>query len=175
MTAGSRYIQAVNRTADLPNSTEGSLCWDNESKAMSVWRNGGWEALTSSPGDIFATLTYDYTKSGSTLDISEVYAQVSETTSPSRPAGVYEVGFSLTYQYPDINDSAYLRFRTNGGAWSEFTSEPKDVQDLNGVYYQFPFEHGGGQMSIEVEMRKEDALAAQLDCLFADTWFRRVG
>ena len=151
------------------------MCWDNETKVMNVWRNGGWEALTTNASDIFATLTYDYTKAGSTLNIPETYTPVGSTTSPSRAAGVYETGFSLTYLFPDINDSAYLRFRINGGSWNEFVSEPKDVQDRNAVYYQFPFDHPGGAMSIEVEMRKEDVGANPLDCLFCDTWFRRVG
>ena len=176
MTAGQRHIQAVNLTADLPTQAQdGDLCFDREANVMNVWENGGWELFAAvDPAEILNVMTYDYDKASGILNIPETYTELNNFTSPSRPAGVYEVGMSLTWDFTIVNRSAYFRWSTDGGVvWNEFVSEPKDVQDKMALYYQYPFNHGGGPLSIITQMRKEDALGV-LNVPFSDVWFRRV-
>ena len=175
MTAGARHIQAVNLTADLPyNAQDGDLCYDRETEVLNIWRNGGWESVATAPGDVLAVMTYDYDKQQDILNIPETYTQLNNFTSPSRPAGIYEVGMSFTWDFTLVSKSAYFRWSTDGGStWNEFISEPKDVQDKMAMYYQYPFNHPGGQMNIITQMRKEDATGT-LNVTFSDVWFRRV-
>lgn len=176
MTAGLRHIQSVRLTADLPTSAQdGDMCWDYQTSLMNVWRNGGWELLTAvDPVDILAVMTYDYNKQQDILNIPETYTELNNYTSPARPAGVYEIGMSFTWDFTIVNRSAYFRWTTDGGTfWNEFVSEPKDVQDRTAVYYQYPINHAGGPLSIITQMRKEDALGV-LNVPFSDVWFRRV-
>jgi hypothetical protein len=176
MTAGARHIQAVRLTADLPTQAQdGDLCWDYQTDTMNVWRDGGWELFqTVDPAEVLNVMTYDYDKASNILNIPETYTQLNDYTSPSRPAGVYEVGMSFTWDFSLVSRSAYFRWTTDGGTnWNEFISEPKDVQDRSAVYYQYPFNHAGGTMNIITQMRKEDALGT-LNVTFSDVWFRRV-
>jgi hypothetical protein len=176
MTAGLRHIQAVKLTADLPTSAqEGDLCWDYETMQMNVWRDGGWTLFAQTVSeDILDVMTYDYNKASGFTNLPETYSTLNDYTSPSRPAGVYEVGMSFTYDFDQANRSVYFRWSTDGGTnWNEFVAEPKDVQDKSAVYYQYPFSHPGGTMQIETQIRKEDVNGI-LNAPFADVWFRRV-
>mgnify|MGYP001822452352 CR=1 FL=1 len=176
MTAGARHIQAVRLTADLPTTAQdGDQCWDYEAGVMWVWKEGGWELFqTTDPAEILNVMTYDFDKAQDILNIPETFTELNNYTSPSRPAGIYEVGMSFTWDFTIVNRSAYFRWSTDGGTfWNEFVSEPKDVQDKVAVYYQYPINHPGGTMSIITQMRKEDALGV-LNVPFSDVWFRRV-
>jgi hypothetical protein len=176
MSAGKRYIEAVRTTADLPSSAqEGDLCWDYETQTMSVWKNGGWEIFqTVDSQEVLSVMTYDYDKQANILNVPETYTEINNYTSPSRPAGVYEIGMSFTYAFNQTNRSVYWRWSTDGGTvWNEFRSEPKDVQDKFARYYQYPVDHAGGPLSIITQTRKEDVLGV-LDVFFSDVWFRRV-
>lgn len=124
---------------------------------------------------VFATLTYDYAKVSNVLDIPETWTPVLTLTTPNRPDGVYEFGMSFTYDFPDTNDSAYVRWRIDGGVWNEFRSEPKDIQDRIAAYYAFPAQYAAGVHVMDFEMRKDVITANQLDLLFLDLWFHRVG
>jgi hypothetical protein len=176
MTAGQRHIQSVNITADLPTQAqEGDLCWDKELGAMNVWKDGGWTGLNTGAADIFATLTYDTDKAVNVLNIPDVWTPILTLTTPSRPAGKYVVGLSFTYRFPDTNDFAEARFRVDGGAWNEFRSEPKDIADRIANFYEYPADYASGVHTIEFEMKKSTPTANQLDLLFLDLMFQRVG
>ena len=82
---------------------------------------------------------------------------------------------SFTYSFPDTNDFAESRFRVDGGAWNEFKSEPKDIQDKIANFYEYPSDYASGVHTIEFEMKKSTAVANQLDLLFLDLMFQRVG
>jgi hypothetical protein len=123
MTAGARHIQAVRLTADLPTQAQdGDLCWDYQTDTMNVWRDGGWELFqTVDPAEVLNVMTYDYDKASNILNIPETYTQLNDYTSPSRPAGVYEVGMSFTWDFTIVSRSAYFRWTTDGGTnWNEF-------------------------------------------------------
>ena len=173
---GRRYIQSVETVADLSVlEAEGTLAWVDTDKAMYVFANGGWVLFEPvDPNEILAVMTYDFDKATDILNIPDTYTQLNNYTSPSRPAGIYEVGMSFTWDFTIVNRSAYFRWSTDGGTvWNEFVSEPKDVQDKVAVYYQYPINHAGGPMSIITQMRKEDGLGV-LNVTFSDVWFRRV-
>jgi hypothetical protein len=176
VTAGARHIQAVRLTADLPTQAQdGDLCWDYQTDTMNVWKEGGWELFqTVDPAEVLNVMTYDYDKQSNILNIPETYTELNSFTSPSRPAGIYEVGMSFTWQFDIANRSALFRWTTDGGTtWNEFQSEPKDISDKNATYYQYPFNHPGGTMQIITQMRKSD-VNGTLDVTFSDVWFRRV-
>jgi len=125
--------------------------------------------------EIFEILTYDYTKAVDINAIPEVYTPVVGMVTPSRPVGIYEMGLSLTYNFSVANKSVFMRFSTDGGvSWNEFTAEPKDTTDDEPHFYQFPMEHVGGAVDMQIEARKEDANGV-LNVHFADIWFKRVG
>ena len=176
MNKGRRYIMSVDLVTDLATQeAEGTLCWVDSEKTMYIFQAGGWQVfLATDPDAILAVMTYDYDKQSNFLNIPETYITLNDYTSPSRPAGVYEVGLSFTWQFDIANRSALFRWTTDGGTiWNEFQSEPKDVQDKAATYYQYPFVHAGGPMSIQTQMRKQDANGT-LDVTFSDVWFRRV-
>ena len=124
--------------------------------------------------ELFDILTYDYAKATDILNIPDTYVSLVSLTTPSRDAGVYEYGISLTYKLDTANRSAYLRFSTDGGAtWTEFISEPKDKTDDSPHFYQFPKNLAGGILNFEIQAKKETA-ANLMDVSFADIWIKRV-
>ena len=125
--------------------------------------------------ELFDVLTYDYAKAQDILDVPETYTPIVSMVTPSREAGIYEFGLSLTYNMDTASRSVLLRFTTDGGLiWTEFMAEPKDSTDDQPHFYQFPMDHPGGSLDVQMEMRKETS-GSVLDVHFADTWFKRVG
>ena len=176
MNKGRRYIQSAQSLTDLAfHEAEGTLAWVDDLKTMHIFQNGWWAVFVATDSaEILNVMTYDYNKAQDILAIPDTYTELNNYTSPSRPAGIYEVGMSFTWDFTIVNRSAYFRWTTDGGGnWNEFISEPKDVQDKQGVYYQYPVDHPGGPMSITTQMRKEDGLGV-LNVTFSDVWFRRV-
>jgi hypothetical protein len=173
---GRRYIQSVQTVTDLAVlEAEGTLAWVDGEKSMYVFANGGWVLFEPvDPASILAIMTYDYDKASNILNIPETYTELNNLVTPARPAGVYEVGLSFTWQFDIANRSALFRWSTDGGViWNEFQSEPKDVSDKSATYYQYPFVHPGGTMQIATQARKQDANGT-FDVTFSDVWFRRV-
>ena len=149
---GRRYIMSVQAVTDLSiHEADGTLAWVDDEKSMYIFSSGGWVLFEPvDPVEILNVMTYDYDKATGILNIPDTYTELNNYTSPSRPAGIYEVGMSFTWDMTIVNRSAYFRWTTDGGAfWNEFVSEPKDVQDKSAVYYQYPFNHPGGPMSIQ--------------------------
>ena len=117
--------------------------------------------------------TYDYTKVVDYLDIGDVYEPIATLVTPERSSGTYEVKLTLTWNLSVANKSVYIRWRSNGGAWNEAISEPKDTTDQVMNTYFYPTEFAGGVMTIDLEVRKEDQLGT-LDIYFLDVIFQRV-
>jgi len=125
--------------------------------------------------EIFDILTYDVAKVNGVLDIGEVYQNIATLTTPSRPAGQYDIAFSFTWQLASTNKSAYMRWQLNSAGWHEFRGEPKDSTDSYARYYGFPLDLPAGVNVLEFEARKEDAQAGQFDITFLDLIVKRVG
>lgn len=124
--------------------------------------------------ELFDVLTYDYEKTVDVLNIPETYTPVGTLTTPLRAAGTYVLGFSLTYNFDRTTESVFFRWRQNGGAWTEYSSEPKDITDSLNAFYEFPADYTEISHTIEVQMRKE-TVNGTLDLKFLDIFFQRVG
>ena len=125
--------------------------------------------------ELFDILTYDFNKASDVLNVPETYTPVVSMVTPSRVAGTYEFGVSLTYNFDVANRSVFMRFSTDGGVtWNESSAEPKDTTDDEPHVYLFPYVYAGGILDAQLEMRKQDATGV-LNVNFADLWFKRVG
>jgi hypothetical protein len=176
MSKGKRYIDSYATFADFPLvATEGMMAWDDDGKVMYFMAGGAWTPVENTVA-MFNTLSYDTNKEVDILNIPELptWTPVVTLVTPERPAGKYVLGISITYTFLSANRSAYLRWRIDGQGWNEFTSEPKDVQDVNAVFYEYPDDYAQAAHTIEVEMAKEVGGNA-LDVRFADIMFQRVG
>jgi len=119
-------------------------------------------------------VTYDYEKSVDVLDIGDTYQLVGRLTTPLREAGTYVLGFSLTWDFDRTTESVFMRWRQEGGAWNEYSSEPTETTDSNTAFYEFPSDYPEQIHDIELEMRKETALGT-FDLRFLDIFLQRVG
>ena len=173
--SGKRYIDSFPSATDFPvDAPDGAQAFAEDEQVMYFRANNAWQAFSG--GDsIFNTLTYDTVKATDVLDIQDVWTPIATLTTPSRPAGKYVVGMSFTYSFPDTNDYAEARFRVDGGVWNDFRSEPKDIQDRIANFYEYPSDFAAGVHTIEFEMKKSTITANQLDLLFLDLMFQRVG
>lgn len=116
--------------------------------------------------------SYNYTKATNILNIPDTFTLI-VSLSATLEAGVYEVGFAVQGVMPDTNDLSYVRFRIDGGAWSEFRKEAKSVDETFGLSYGFPTNRVSGPFLMEVEARKGTG-GNQFDIFFADAFCRRV-
>lgn len=169
-----RYIESYPTFADFPlNEYDGTLGWDEDGKQMYFMSSGSWQPFGGG-SDIFATLTYDYDKTVDVLNIPDVYTPIAQLITPLRAAGTYVLGFSLTWHFDRTTESVFMRWRQNGGAWSEYSSEPTERTDSNTGYYEFPADYIQETHDIEVEMRKETAQGI-FDLNYLDIFLQRVG
>lgn len=130
-----------------------------------------WEDFT---GSSFPA-SYNYDKR-SGVTVTEVYQTIGNVNLPSMPAGIYEIKFSVAYNFADTNDSAYFQFNINGGTFYEFIEEPSDATDRLTFVYFFPYEQDAdGPMNVLLQARKEDAAASTMTIEYTDTVIQRVG
>lgn len=123
--------------------------------------------------ELLNVMTFDTIKGVSILDIGSAYQAILTLTTPSREAGKYLLGYTLTYTFDSITTSVYIRWRVDGGTWNEFIKEPKDTTDSEPFMYFYPFDFADGIHTIDVEMRKE-TVAGTLNVDFIDIIFQRV-
>jgi len=173
--SGKRYTMSVELLTQLTVvEPDGTMCWVEEVDLMYVFKNGGWTSMVTDATDVFAIITFDEEKSIDVLDIGETYENVGTLVTPSRVAGKYLLAFSLTYHFDRTTESVFLRWRQDGGAWQEYTAEPKDITDAQTSFYSFPKDYPAQVHTIDVEMRKETANGT-LDMNFLDIYLQRVG
>jgi hypothetical protein len=129
--------------------------------------------VNDAPAALFSILTYDYNKTVDLLNIPDTYTPVGQLITPVRAAGTYVLGFSLTWNFDRTTESIFLRWRQEGGAWNEYTSEPTERTDDNTSFYEFPDAYPSQAHDIEVEMRKQAAQGI-LNLRFLDIFFQRV-
>lgn len=170
-----RYIESYESVDQFPLLEEGgTMAWDETNNAMYFFNGVAWQAFGGGQ-NIFETLTYDTVKAVSVLDIPDTFQEILTLVTPERAAGKYVLGISVTWTFADTNDSAYMRWRIDGGPWVVYTSEPQDVTDQNANYYEFPDDYAQGTHTITVEARKEDQNANDFDINYIDLFFQRVG
>lgn len=93
-----------------------------------------------------------------------------DSLSVDLPPGTYELKFTFTWTLNSTTTSGYYRWRTNGGAWNEIQEEPSDITDSRIVSYFYPYEHGGGTLTVDAEGAKE-AGADIMEILYHDLIF----
>lgn len=126
---------------------------------------------------IFDALTYDTVKQQNVLvtEFEPTYQNVATLSTPSREAGQYETGFSLTYVSTDAASDVFFRFRINGGGWNVFQVETVSITDEIPWYYAYPSGLAAGVNTIEFEMAKQTGHTGTLTALFVDVFLKRVG
>ena len=125
--------------------------------------------------DVDSLRSYDYAKASAVNDIPDTWTEVNRL-SIDRPAGTYEFGVSLTWEYDVTNRSAEMRFSTDDGqTWGRtYRHEPNDGTDVQPFMYSYPLEHPGGPRSVIMQARKTSA-SGTLNVAFCDLFYRRVG
>jgi hypothetical protein len=102
--------------------------------------------------------TYDYNIASNITVTNDVYENVLTLTTPIREAGTYEIRMSQMYSLNSTINSAFFRFRVNGGAYVEVRREPKDNTDIIPMDYWKVLTHAGGTtITVEIEARKGNA------------------
>jgi len=120
-------------------------------------------------------IPYYRTKVTNILNISEVYTNVATLTMPaSFESGSYEFKFSLTFTMNSISNSVYMRWRLDGGDWTEFIAESKDSTDIRPFVYFYPSTYSSGAHTIDFEMKKSSA-SNTLNLSFLDLVLVKVG
>ena len=119
-------------------------------------------------------VTYDYSKEKNILDISETYTPIARLETDYREVGAYSLALSIAYTFSSANTSIFYRWRINGGSWKESQTEPKDKSDRTNYSYNYPVDWDGGEMLVEVEVKKETA-SGVFDVLFHNIVWERKG
>lgn len=124
--------------------------------------------------ELFDILTYDNLKLTEAKPIGDVYEPVLNLLTPVREEGKYEYKISYTYNFSSTTTSMYLRYRVNGSAWVERIKEPSDRSDIITEAYFQVNDVDQGQLSIDVEMRKENS-TGNLNIYNGQAVIQRVG
>ena len=115
-------------------------------------------AATARLDSLEAFHTYDYTNVANVTVTNDVYETVATLTTPTRDVGTYEIRMSQLYTLNSTTNSAFFRFRINGGSWVEVRREPKDNTDAIPMSYWRVLELGvAGAITVEVQSRKGNA------------------
>jgi len=124
--------------------------------------------------ELFNVMTYDYVSDSNILDIPDTFTNIGTLTTGDNEAGLYEFVFSLAFIYSTTTSFATFRWRIDGGTWTEFQVEPKDVNATNSKYYGYPGTYIAGVHVFEFEIKKGSS-GNVLDVQFIDLMFKRVG
>ena len=109
-------------------------------------------------GDIDRRHTFGFAQDHGVVITSDTYAGLLTMTASNMPKGYYKIELSIIHSYDDTQSNAYLRFRTNGGVWTELAREPKDQTDNDAASYSYIFEQtADGTLTVEMEARCEVA------------------
>ncbi len=123
--------------------------------------------------ELFGLLNFNVDKRQNLL-MSSVYGEIGNVSLLGAVVGTYEFGFSLTLNFDQANKSEFVRFSLDGGAtWTEFQTDIGNSTTDTPLMYQFYKEGLSGDLSLQVEARKEDATGI-MNIIFVDTWIRRV-
>jgi len=124
--------------------------------------------------ELFSVMTYDYVKESNILNVPDTFTNIATLTTGNREAGLYEFVFSLAFTYSTTTQFATFQWRIDGGTWTSFQVEPKDVAATNSKYYGYPGVYTAGVHVFEFEIKKESS-GNVLDVQFIDLVYKRVG
>lgn len=119
-------------------------------------------------------LPYVYNKVADVLDIpaDPTWTPINSVQILAAPAGVYELGFSVTGTFPNVTNSLKIRYRHDGLPWTEISQELKDITEHPAWYYAYPKVLADGDHTFEIEAQKSGSTDV-FDIKFADVWIER--
>ena len=104
---------------------------------------------------------------------------LSATSIVSRPAGVYEFGFSINWNLDAANKTALIAYSRDGGTvWTVSPKEPKDGADRNLTAYVFPHTTVSDEIltfDVQITMFDGSITTESIDVFFCNAWIKRVG
>jgi len=90
--------------------------------------------------------------------VGDTYEDIINATYANLAAGTYTLTLSMVFSLNNTNTSSFFRFSTDGGSnWLEIRKEVKDITDLEVVSYTKPVVHAGGNFTLIVQSKKENA------------------
>jgi hypothetical protein len=120
-------------------------------------------------------LSFDTIKVRDILNIGTAFQQVARLTTPTRPAGTFIFGISLTYKFPNITQSTYIRISFDGGTgWNDYVFEQSDVTSVSPFVYGFPFITTSAQVLDCICQARKEGGVDSYDIVYLDLWFNQV-
>lgn len=131
-----------------------------------------WAASIASDLDA-AQREYHYVKAPPIADVpADVWTPVATLTAPALPAGVYEIGWSITWRLDSTVQSAMFRATYNGFP-SQYAAEPGDRSNVVPWVYMFPEDHAGGTYTLSFDVMKEGGTDL-MSVDYCDLWVKQV-
>lgn len=112
--------------------------------------------------EIFDILRFEG-DSSQDLTMTEVYQEVANVSLLGAELGTYVFDMSMVHTFDSVTTSVYRRMSIDGGAtWNEFVVEPSDITDLIPDSYNFFVEGASGNLTLQIETRKETSAGVLL-------------
>ena len=116
---------------------------------------------------------YHYVTAPAVADVpADVWTPVASLTAPDLPGGVYEIGWSVTWQLNSTVQSAMVRATYNGFA-SQYAAEPGDRSNVVPWAYMFPEDHAGGTYTLAFDVMKEGGTDI-MSVDYCDLWVKQL-
>jgi len=116
------------------------------------------ETLTGLQEYLLDPRKFEYAKTIGHTVTDDTYEEIARLTTISRPAGVYQLSFSIIFTYNTTGRSGFLRISIDGGStWHEFRKEAKDTTDKLWVTYVTAVPFPEQIHDIIMEARKENS------------------
>jgi hypothetical protein len=137
------------------------------SPSLSAWAASVADALDE------ARREYHYVKAPPVPDVpADTWTPVASLTAPGLPAGVYEIGWSITWRLDSTVQSAMFRADYNG-TQLQYAAEPQDRSNVVPWVYLFPWVHPGGTYTLAFDVMKEGGLDV-MSIDYCDLWVKQV-
>ncbi len=114
----------------------------------------------------------DITNTDQTM--TEVYQEIANVEMLGAEVGTYEFGISGRHSFDQSITSEYRQVSIDGGAtWQETILEPSDSSNIRTDTYIFYLDGVSGDLSIQVQARKETATGIMI-VHSINAWIKRV-
>jgi len=108
---------------------------------------GGW--LAKPPA-----LPEFYYQEGDLIDVPAAWTDVLTLNFNVITAATFRVDLNFAWTLASVSQSAEFRYRVDGGAWREWSQEPKDTSNVQPFSYSAPDDLTAGAHVIELEAQK---------------------
>jgi len=119
-------------------------------------------------------LTFDTVKVKNITDILGAWKSVAILNTPSREAGLYMLGFSMSHNFDLSTEYTSIRWRINGSAWTQIDSDLSDKSTTVASMYSYPYTlEADGVVTVELEAAQQTGNGT-FNVEFVDIWLNRV-